>query len=196
VVTASNPVSLLTATTVVTVEEAVAGLSAANDSPTALGSPTALTATVTAGSNVLYTWAFGDGSSGSGANASHIYPAAGVYTALVTASNQVGWLTATTVVTVEEAVAGLMVVNDSPTALGQPTALTATVTSGDPVAFTWAFGDGSSGSGANANHTYAAAGVYTAVVTASNCVSSATATTTVIITPREYRIYLPLVCKH
>lgn len=45
----------------VLIEEAVAGLAAADDSPTALGTPTALTATVTAGTGVSYTWTLGDG---------------------------------------------------------------------------------------------------------------------------------------
>jgi len=55
---------------------------------------------------------------------------------VVTAGNTINTLTATTVVTInEEPIAGLAAVNDSPTALGEPTTLTATVTAGDPVAF-------------------------------------------------------------
>jgi YD repeat-containing protein len=64
----------------------IQGLSATNDSPTALGLTTTLTATVTAGSNVTYTWAFGDDQTGQGA--------------VVTASNPMGVVTATTTVTV------------------------------------------------------------------------------------------------
>ena len=108
-------------TAVVFAEQAIAGLSAANDSPTELGSPTALTATITAGSNVTYTWAFGDGEFGSGAVVSHTYPAVGVYTAVVTASNSVSSLTATTSVTITDVpVAGLSAANDSPTARAAP----------------------------------------------------------------------------
>jgi len=46
----------------------IAGLEATNDSPTMLGNPTTLTATISAGSNVTYTWAFGD-------NDDHHHPA-------------------------------------------------------------------------------------------------------------------------
>jgi hypothetical protein len=122
----------------------------------------------------------------------HTYPAAGVYTAVVTASNSVSVLTDTTTVTVEEAVAGLAVTNDSPTPLGSATTLSATVTSGSNETYAWAFGDGATDSGAVVSHTYPAIGVYTAVVTASNGVSVLTDTTTVVIADRT-RLYLPVI---
>jgi len=93
-----------TDTATVTVEEAIGGLTANNDSPTPLGSATTLTATITDGSNVTYTWAFGhDGATGSGAVVTHIYPAIDTYTAVVTASNSISMDTATTTVTIVEA---------------------------------------------------------------------------------------------
>ncbi|MBN1656914.1 MAG: PKD domain-containing protein, partial [Anaerolineae bacterium] len=180
-VTAANHVSVLTATTVVLVEAAVTGLAAVNDSPTALGTPTTLTATVSAGTSPTYTWAFGDGEGGSGPVLAHVYPAPGLYTATVTAANHVSALTATTVVLVEEAVAGLAAVNDSPTALGTPTTLTASVAAGTSPTYTWAFGDGEVGSGAVLAHVYPAPGLYTATVTAANHVSALTATTVVLV---------------
>jgi hypothetical protein len=78
--------------------EGVAGLVAANDGPTRLGGATTLTATVTAGGNVTYTWSLGDGAFGSGPLVAHVYPTVGKYTAIVTASNPANWLTATTTV--------------------------------------------------------------------------------------------------
>jgi len=78
----------------------IAGLTASNDGPTPLGQVTTLTATVTAGTNVTYTWVFGDGALGSGAVVTHTYPNIGLYTATITASNSVGLLTATTTVSV------------------------------------------------------------------------------------------------
>jgi uncharacterized repeat protein (TIGR01451 family) len=83
-----------------TVEESIAGLYATNDSPTLLGNATTLTATVTAGSNVSYDWAFGDGTSGTGSAVEHVYPNGGCYIAVVTASNGVSVLTATTTVAI------------------------------------------------------------------------------------------------
>jgi uncharacterized repeat protein (TIGR01451 family) len=213
VVTASNPVSILTATTPVTVAEPIDGLVVVNDSPTVLGATTTFTATVIAGSDVTYTWDLGDGTVGQyvgavhGEEASrqeeasepfvltHVYPAVGVYTAIFTASNALGELTATTVVTVDEAIAGLEALNDSPTVLGEPTALTATVTAGSNVTYTWAFGDGEVGSGVVVTHTYTDVGIYSAVITASNSVGLLTATTTVEIAAPTIYIYLPLVLR-
>jgi hypothetical protein len=177
------------------VEEPIDGLVATSDSPTVLGLPTAFTATVTAGSNVDYAWAFGDGAFGGGSTTSHTYPAGGGYAAVVTASNSLSLVTATVAVTVEEAIAGLAAWSDSPTPLGQPTQVTATIAAGTHVSFTWAFGDGDAGNGAAVSHTYPAAGAYMAVVTAANPVGVVTATTGVVVLPLQWRVYLPLVVR-
>ena len=77
-VTATNSAGSVVATTAVTITDVpISGLSAANDSPTRVGSVTHLTATLSAGTNVTYAWNFGDGVLGSGATTSHIYPARG-----------------------------------------------------------------------------------------------------------------------
>jgi hypothetical protein len=158
------------------------GLTAANDSPTALGSTTSLTASVVSGTNVTYVWAFGDGASGSGVPVGHVYPAVGVYTAVVTATNSANVLTATTQVTIVDApIAGLAALNDSPTRPGWPTTLTATISAGSNVTYTWDFGDGELGGGGVITHVYPAAGTYSGLVTATNSVSWLTATTTVSI---------------
>ena len=87
----------------------------------------------------------------------------------------------TATVTVQSAIAGLAASNSSPIEIGQPTVFTATVTAGDSVSYAWTFGDGATATGAMVNHTYAAEGSYTATVTATNLVSSATATTSVTV---------------
>jgi hypothetical protein len=51
------------------------------------------------------------------------------------------------------------------------------------VNYTWNFGDGTTGNGAALDHTYAAVGVYTAVVTATNAVSTFMDTTSVTVIP-------------
>jgi hypothetical protein len=81
----------------------VEGLTAANDSPTVLGEPTFFTATISAGTNVTYAWDFGDGAVGSGATVAHTYAAVGEYTAVVTATNTAGTVTAMTTVVVTPA---------------------------------------------------------------------------------------------
>ncbi|MBK9052634.1 MAG: PKD domain-containing protein [Chloroflexi bacterium] len=78
----------------------IEGLAAANSSPTPLGQTTTFTATVTAGTHVVFTWAFGDGQTATGATVSHVYANPGIYTATVTASNSLGQLIATTQVTI------------------------------------------------------------------------------------------------
>ncbi len=247
---------------------------AANSSPTTLGQNTFFTATAS-GSNIVYSWAFGDGQTGSGATTSHLYAAVGSYTATVTATNGTGFVTATTVavvtnlaptanagvdqtatvgsgvtldgrgssdpdghlplaygwsqtggpvvvlsgtmtaqptftapgmpavltfvLTVTDArglvgtvsdsvvitvtdtpILSLTADNSSPTTLGQTTFFTATA-SGSNVVYAWDFGDGQTAAGATVSHTYAAAGAYTARVTATNGVSSLTATRPVSI---------------
>jgi hypothetical protein len=85
----------------ITVEDiAIGGLSADNDGPTLIGDATALSATIDAGSNVSYSWDFGDGNADSGASVSHTYTSPGIYTATVTASNGDGSVQAETEVTV------------------------------------------------------------------------------------------------
>jgi uncharacterized repeat protein (TIGR01451 family) len=86
---------------VITVNDvAIGGLTAVNSSPTTLEQTTTLTASVTIGSNVVYSWNLGDGSSDSGATISHVYGAAGSYTATVTATNGSDSQIATTLVTI------------------------------------------------------------------------------------------------
>ena len=62
-------------TTVALTHTPLSELTAANSGTTRLASTTSFTATILDGSNVSYAWAFGDGSTGSGANTSRIYAA-------------------------------------------------------------------------------------------------------------------------
>ena len=183
IVTASNTINTLTATTRVTITEApIAGLTASNNSPTLLGNSTRLTATITSGNNVTYQWNFGDSASGQGQSVTHTYGAIGFYTALVTATDSVSVLTATTRVTITDApIAGLTASNNSPTLLGNSTRLTATVASGSNVSYQWNFGDGTLGQGQVVTHTYTTIGFYTAMVTASNGASVVTVTTPITV---------------
>lgn len=82
----------------VVTDTAISGLTAANSSPTRLTHATLFTATISTGSNVSYQWSFGDGQTGSGVTTTNTYTVAGIYTAIVTATNSVGSLMATTTV--------------------------------------------------------------------------------------------------
>lgn len=195
-VTATNQVSQMTTTTTVrVVDPPVVGLTATNSSPTIIGNQTFLAAATSGGTNIQYTWAFGDGTYGNGINPTHTYPAVGNYTAIVTATNTNNSLTASTQVQIiDVAISGLAAANDSPTLLGNTTHLFATVSGGTNIQYTWAFGDGSYGNGASPAHVYPAAGNYTAVVTATNSNNLQTASTLVTITvePTISYVYLPL----
>ncbi|MBU6352324.1 MAG: PKD domain-containing protein, partial [Chloroflexi bacterium] len=79
-------------------ETAISGLAAANSGPTVLGSATRLTATVAAGTNVGYTWNFGDGTTivTTTSVLEYVYASPGSYTVTLTAVNSIGSATPTT----------------------------------------------------------------------------------------------------
>ena len=183
-VTATNSLTTpVVATTVVTITDiAIAGLAAANDSPKTIGENVQFTASITAGTNVSYSWDFGDGVLGSGITPTHSYAEIGIYTATVTATNSLTTLVvATTVVTITDvAIAGLAVANDSPKAIGENVQFTASITAGTNVIYGWDFGDGALGSGITPTHSYAEVGIYTATVTATNSLTAPVVATTVV----------------
>jgi hypothetical protein len=92
-----------TDTALVIVPGPITALTATNDGPTPLGRATTLATIIEGGGNESYAWAFGDGITGMGSITTHIYPALGVYTAVVTATNSFNSLTASTVVTINQA---------------------------------------------------------------------------------------------
>ncbi|MBX3057671.1 MAG: PKD domain-containing protein [Anaerolineae bacterium] len=184
VVTASNSVSQMTATTTILVDEPIAGLTAVNDSPSLFAEMTTFTATVTSGHLVSYLWDFGDGVTQVGEIVTHTYTTIGVYTAVVTATNAFNTVTTTTPVTITEVpITGLAAANSSPSIADTAVHFTATTTGGSNITYAWDFGDSALGSGANAVRVYAEPGSYTAVVTASNTINIITATTIVTIEP-------------
>jgi PKD repeat protein len=126
-------------------ESPLTGLQAENDGPTALGQPTTFTATIASGSSERYAWDLGDGTHGSGSSLVHTYPAVGTYTAVVTASNHVSLLTATTTVVVEDTITPTAAFTaTSPVCHGQAAWFYFTGDPGMPAAdqYTWWFGDG------------------------------------------------------
>ncbi len=164
----------------------VVRMKAVNDGPTALGETTTLTATVLGDGGYGFDWDLGDGTtmSDQASPVGHVYPAAGSYTATVTATKGSHTFTTTTAMLIEEAITGLEAVNDGPTGLGDATGLTATVATGSGVAYGWDFGDGQPSASDDqpvVAHNYAA-GVHTATVVAVNNVSAMTATTVVRVT--------------
>ena len=71
---------------------------------------------------------------------------------------------------------GLKAYAGTPALFNTVTPFTATLASATGVSFVWDFGDGTFGSGITSSHKYGALGIYTAIVTATNGVITASAT--------------------
>jgi PKD repeat protein len=127
---------------------------------------------------LTYTWDLGDGHAFQGELIEYIYTQPGTYTVILTATNCQGEGLA--VATHTLLVAPCEPVHDAafswtpltPT-VNQWTSFHASAEGGAPIVYNWAFGDGGYGHGANVSHRYTDPGVYTVLLTATNCVSDA-----------------------
>jgi PKD repeat protein len=142
------------------------------------------------GDPLTYLWEFGDGATGSGVTTSHVYSAPGTYTATLTVTDPYDAShTASTTVTVAMPGSSPPVADaGGPYAGIEDEVLTLSAVgssdpNGDPLTYSWDFGDGSpAGLGMSITHAYAAAGTYTITVTATDPGSlSSSATTTATI---------------
>ncbi|MFW5972732.1 MAG: PKD domain-containing protein [Bacteroidota bacterium] len=146
---------------------------------------------------VEFRWNFGDGTTATGEVATHSISTAGTYTVNFTASNQEGRGTSmrscTVTVTPPPAPPEIVTVNANPQSFDvcQPTSVqfSANVRGDEPLTYTWDFGDGNTGTGANPTNTYTEAGTYTVTLTASNEVGETTRTLTVLAEP-----CIPAIC--
>jgi PKD repeat protein len=116
------------------------------------------------GSSLSYSWSFGDGSTGTGTTASHIYASYGTYTVKLTVADSSGSSTAAQTLVVHEhpPTARFTVPTALPVA-GQPVAFDGSPSSdpdGPITSYSWTFGDGSTGTGTTPSHIYASYGTY------------------------------------
>jgi PKD repeat protein len=134
------------------------------------------------GSVVSYAWTFGDGETGSGPAPSHTFAAAGSYDVELTVTDDDG---ATDTVT-HTVSATTPPPNEPPTADFSASCVelvcsldgtSSSDTDGTVASYAWAFGDGGSGTGATASHTYGEAGSYQVTLTVTDD-DGATASTT------------------
>jgi subtilisin len=123
------------------------------------------------GDTITYSWNFGDGSTGVGVTPNHVYTAGGIYTVTLIVND--GEVDSEPSITT----ADILEVNDAPVAdAGGPYGGTEGVaivfdgsgsydSDGTITSYDWNFGDGNTGTGISPVHTYATAGVYTAILT-------------------------------
>jgi len=138
---------------------------------------------------VSRSWDFGDGRSGTGTQWTHTYYQGGTYTARLTITDD-----ASRTASASQSVTAGTTSSQPPVARpGGPYSADSVVvfdgrsssdTNGFALTYAWDFGDGHTGTGATWAHTYNVAGTYTVtlVVTNSQGVASAPATTTATIT--------------
>lgn len=132
---------------------------------------------------LTYTWNFGDGSTGSGLLANHMYNSTGQYDVEFEASNEGGSDadTISVMVVPPPQPASITSVNANPNPVdeGESVRFTSNVQGDSPLSYTWNFGDGQSASGSSATHTYDEPGQYTARLEASNEVGEDTRSVTI-----------------
>jgi PKD repeat protein len=194
VLTVSNGTSSSSAGTTATITgAALAPMVASAGGPytVAVNQPLTLSganSTSPSGRQLNFAWDFGDGFSGTGSNPIHVYTTQGTYTAHLNVNDG---LTENGNATAQVTVGGPATEAITATAggpyqdvTGQTIILDASASGdnlGNPLTYTWDFGDGSLGSGATPTHAYAAAGTYAAKVTVSSGTASSTATAGVAV---------------
>ncbi len=136
--------------------------------------------------NGTYTWNFGDGTTGAGITTTHRFTRPGTFTIVLTATNdfrQTASISRTITVT-SSLPAGTVDFTISPTAPGldDDVFFNAAASTVANATYRWDFGDGGSGSGLTARHTYAWAATFTVVLTVTNDVGqSASASKSVTV---------------
>jgi len=127
----------------------------------------------TSGIIVAYQWEFGDGTTGSGKVKTHTYELPGEYTARLTVTDDDGAkdLTIQTIQVDQAAITASFVAN--PTSGESPLSVDFDASGsfdpdGQSITYAWSFGDGSTGTGVVAKHTYYTAAIYAVLLTVRN----------------------------
>jgi PKD repeat protein len=116
------------------------------------------------GQIVEYMWDFGDGVTGAGPTAAHSYASAGTYTVTLTVEDYPGATDSMALIVAPRKPNGVPTATFTYSTAGLEVAVDASGSSdpdGPIVDYAWDFGDGMTGTGTTAIHTYALAGTYT-----------------------------------
>ncbi len=161
-----------------------------------VGQPFTLTASAAGRPPISFGWDLGDGTAASGITVTHVYTQAGSYRVTLTATNECGQETISRTVAACAAVqqTGFSWTPLTPTA-GLAVTFTASASGTAPITFTWDWGDGITGSGAIASHTYTETGAYTVSLVAANACGQELVARVLVVRPSGYRIYLPVVLR-
>lgn len=125
-------------------------------------------------------WEFGDGNSSTLQHPQHAYASAGTYEVCLTASNSCGSATTCSLITIT---CPLPLVSFSYQANNLQVAFLNNTTAADT--YLWDFGDGTTSTAANPQHTYSSEGSYLVCLTATNSCGNSTACTTVTISCQQ-----------
>lgn len=155
----------------------VCGAVVANFNTTPNGLTVSFNAGNSVGAGLTYNWTFGDGATAQGSNPSHTYSSSGNYTVTLTVTDACGTSnsTSTTLTVCPNVILGFNSTSNNNT-------FTFTATPSNLGNYQWDFGDGTSGVGLTTNHTYAAGGNYTVVLTAVDACGSLWSDTSVVST--------------
>lgn len=135
-------------------------------------------------------WTFGDNTTSTVTNPSHVYSAAGVYTIKLTVTNSSGSNSTSTNVSVTAPVPATPQVSAA-FGFSPSNPVTAQVisftdaSSGSPASWSWDFGDSVTSASQSPTHAYAFAGNYIVTLTVRNAVSSSVATHSINVTAAQ-----------
>lgn len=134
-----------------------------------------------------YNWAFGDGSTSTDINPTHLYLAAGAYSVTLTATSNNGCIdTVSKTVTVNATPVAAFTASATTICFGDTITFTNGSTTGTNVVYNWDFGDGNFGHFVtDTQYVYAAAGNYTVTLEAIDTVTFCGSTVTLGITVNE-----------
>ena len=139
----------------------VCGIVTSQFSTTGNGQTKVFNANASVGAGLTYNWNFGDGFTGNGGSPSHTYATPGTYTVNLVVTDACGTTasssqTITVCSTVQPSFSSSTAGSLSFNFTAQPAGL---------LTYTWSFGDGTTGSGTSANHTYATSGTFAVTLT-------------------------------